>query len=89
MAEETVKRITGFNPLFHTMPQIVSTVSHPPSETSNSLDTSSSHVATTPESSSGNKSKGLVGCKMNRTASMRRVASLEHLQKRIRSVGDQ
>ncbi|VVB15302.1 unnamed protein product [Arabis nemorensis] len=85
MAEETVKRITGFNPLFHTMPR-VSTVSLP-SETSNSLDTSV-HV-TTPEISSSNKSKALIGCKMNGTASMRRVASLEHLQKRIRSVGDQ
>ncbi|ESQ32317.1 hypothetical protein EUTSA_v10004611mg [Eutrema salsugineum] len=86
MAEETVKRITGFNPMFHTMPQ-VSTVSLPP-ETSNSLD-ESIHVTTPPETSSGNKSKALIGCKMNRTASMRRVASLEHLQKRIRSVGDQ
>uniref|UniRef100_A0A1J3DCH0 Basic leucine zipper 63 n=1 Tax=Noccaea caerulescens TaxID=107243 RepID=A0A1J3DCH0_NOCCA len=86
MAEETVKRITGFNPMFHTMPQ-VPTVSLP-SKTSDSLDTSI-HV-TTPETSSGNnKSKSLIGCKMNRTASMRRVASLEHLQKRIRSVGDQ
>ncbi|CAN6876829.1 unnamed protein product [Brassica oleracea] len=85
MAEETVKRITGFNPMFHTMPR-VSTVSNP-SETSNSLDTSSQ--VTTPEiSSSSNKSKALIGCKMNRTESMRRVASLEHLQKRIRSVGD-
>ncbi|CAH2044593.1 unnamed protein product [Thlaspi arvense] len=85
MAEETVKRITGFNPMFHTMPQ-VSTVSLP-SETSNSIDTSI-HLAT-PEISSGNKSKASIGCKMNRTDSMRRVASLEHLQKRIRSVGDQ
>ena len=80
-----MKRITGFNPMFHTMPQ-VSSVSNP-SETSNSLDTSSQ--VTTPEiSSSSNKSKALIGCKMNRTESMRRVASLEHLQKRIRSVGD-
>ncbi|CAH8299286.1 unnamed protein product [Eruca vesicaria subsp. sativa] len=79
MAEETVKRITGFNPMFHTMPQV--------SSVSNSSDTSIQ--TTTPEiSSSSNKSKGLVGCKMNRTESMRRVASLEHLQKRIRSVGD-
>lgn len=86
MAEETVKRITGFNPMFHTMPQ-VSSVSNL-SETSNSLGTSSQ--VTTPEtpSSSNNKSKALIGCKMNRTKSMRRVASLEHLQKRIRSVGD-
>ncbi|KAL0737933.1 hypothetical protein Bca4012_014143 [Brassica carinata] len=85
MAEETVKRITGFNPMFHTKPR-VSRVSNP-SETSNSLDTSIQ--VTTPEtSSSSNKSKALIGCKMNRTESMRRVASLEHLQKRIRSVGD-
>ncbi|CAA7025988.1 unnamed protein product [Microthlaspi erraticum] len=85
MAEETVKRITGFNPMFHTMPSAVSI----PSKTSDSLDTRI-HV-TTRETSSGNnnKSKSLIGCKMNRTASMRRVASLEHLQKRIRSVGDQ
>ncbi|KAG2305521.1 hypothetical protein Bca4012_059588 [Brassica carinata] len=86
MAEETVKRLTGLNPMFHTMPQ-VSTVSNP-SETSDSVDTSIQ--VTTPEIiSSGSKNKALVGCKMNRTESMRRVASLEHLQKRIRSVGDQ
>ncbi|CAL9231887.1 unnamed protein product [Arabidopsis halleri] len=88
MAEESVKRLTGFNPMFHTMPQIVSTVSLP-SETSNSLDTTSSQVTAPEIISSGNKSKALIGCKMNRTASMRRVESLEHLQKRIRSVGDQ
>ncbi|KAJ4888047.1 Basic leucine zipper 63 [Raphanus sativus] len=86
MAEETVKRLTGLNPMFHTMPQ-VSTVSNPSETTSDSLDTSVQ--VTTPEISSGNKSKALIGCKMNRTESMRRVASLEHLQKRIRSVGDQ
>lgn len=85
MAEETVKRLTGFNPMYHTMPQ-VSGVSNP-SETSDSVDTSVR--VTTPEISSGNKNKALTGCKMNRTESMRRVASLEHLQKRIRSVGDQ
>ncbi|CAN7004040.1 unnamed protein product [Brassica oleracea var. botrytis] len=85
MAEETVKRLTGFNPMFHTMPQ-VSTVSNP-SETPGSVETSVQ--VTTPEISSGNKNKALTGCKMNRTESMRRVASLEHLQKRIRSVGDQ
>ncbi|KAH0940003.1 LOW QUALITY PROTEIN: hypothetical protein HID58_007464 [Brassica napus] len=84
MAEETVKRLTGFNPMYHTMPQ-VSTVSNP-SETSDSVDTSIR--VTTSEISSGNKNKALTGCKMNRTESMRRVASLEHLQKRIRSVGD-
>jgi hypothetical protein len=88
MAEETVKRLTGFNPMFHNMPQIVSTVSLP-SETSNSPDTTSSQVTTPEIISSGNKGKALIGCKMNRTASMRRVESLEHLQKRIRSVGDQ
>ncbi|KAF8048272.1 hypothetical protein N665_2582s0002 [Sinapis alba] len=85
MAEETVKRLTGLNPMFHTVSQ-ASTVSNP-SDTSDSLDTSIQ--VTTPEISSGNKSKDLTGCKMNRTESMRRVASLEHLQKRIRSVGDQ
>ncbi|CAN8265456.1 unnamed protein product [Cochlearia groenlandica] len=88
MAEEAVKRLTGFNPMFHTMPNHDSTVS-PPIETSNSVDTSI-HVTTTQETtSSSNKAKNLIGCKMNRTASMRRVDSLEHLQKRIRSVGDQ
>ncbi|CAH8390475.1 unnamed protein product [Eruca vesicaria subsp. sativa] len=87
MAEETVKRLTGLNPMFHTMPQ-VSTLSNP-SETSDSLDTTSIQVTTPEISSSNNKNKALVGCKMNRTESMRRVASLEHLQKRIRSVGDQ
>ncbi|KAJ0232308.1 Basic leucine zipper 63 [Hirschfeldia incana] len=86
MAEETVKRLTGLNPMFHTTIPQVSTVSNP-SETSDSLDTSIQ--VTTPEISSGNKGKALTGCKMNRTESMRRVASLEHLQKRIRSVGDQ
>ncbi|XP_010494111.1 PREDICTED: basic leucine zipper 63 [Camelina sativa] len=88
MAEETVKRLTGFNPMFHTMPQIVTTLSRP-SVTLTSPDTTSSHLTTPEIVSSGNKSKALTGCKINRTASMRRVESLEHLQKRIRSVGDQ
>ncbi|KAL0685847.1 hypothetical protein Bca4012_052695 [Brassica carinata] len=78
------KRVLKAN--IETLRAKVSTVSNP-SETSDSVDTSVQ--VTTPEISSGNKNKALTGCKMNRTESMRRVASLEHLQKRIRSVGDQ
>lgn len=116
MAEETVKRITGLNPLFHTMPD-VSTMSMPsfdgsPSDTSADpsvpvqddskhhffQSASTSSVATqdlrvnngladissveTVQPNSG--TVAVADNKIGRTASMQRVASLEHLQKRIR-----
>ncbi|EEF31109.1 light-inducible protein CPRF2 [Ricinus communis] len=115
MAEETVKRITGLNSLFHTIPEM-STMSMPsfdgsPSDTStdaavpvqddtehqfyqppnnplsthdprvnNALADISSVENVQPHSGAA----GLGGNKMGRTASLQRVASLEHLQKRIR-----
>ncbi|KDP23661.1 hypothetical protein JCGZ_23494 [Jatropha curcas] len=113
MAEETVKRITGLNPLSHSMPEI-STISMPsfdgsPSDTltdaavpiqdepkrlyqlpNNPLSTRDPRVnnGLTNISSAENiqppsGTAGLAGNKIGRTASLQRVASLEHLQKRI------
>ncbi|XP_010524915.1 PREDICTED: basic leucine zipper 63-like isoform X4 [Tarenaya hassleriana] len=105
MAEETVKRITGLNPI---LPD-VSALSVPsfhgsPSETSADgavpvQDDLKNHIfRPSPNSSlvadnnvaevSSATSKALTGCKTGRTASLHRVASLEHLQKRIRSAGE-
>lgn len=117
MAEETVKRVTGLNPLFQAMSEI-STIGMPsfqgsPSDTStdaavpvqderkhqfyhfpsnNSMSTQDPIVnnALTDVSSVDNVQQNhaaaaaVGGNKMGRTASMQRVASLEHLQKRIR-----
>ncbi|KAF2298439.1 hypothetical protein GH714_023588 [Hevea brasiliensis] len=115
MAEETVKRITGVNPIFHAMPEI-STISMPsfdgsPSDTStdaavpvqddpkhhfyqppnNAMSTHDPQVnnALADVSSVENVqlhsgAAGLTENKLGRTASLQRVASLEHLQKRIR-----
>lgn len=118
MAEETVKRVTGLNPLFQAMPEIPA-MGLPPF--AGSPDTSADasvpvqddhkHHCYQPPSNSGIPTNnpimqnGLVDMppiddaqqgptaaaaaavganKMGRTASMQRVASLEHLQKRIR-----
>lgn len=113
MAEETVKRVTGLNPLFQSMSEI-STVGMPsfngsPSDTSadasvplqedpkqhcyhqpssnNHLPTHDQRVRNNFENSSlaGDSQKSLAtDNKLGRTSSMQRVASLEHLQKRIR-----
>ncbi|XP_060218185.1 light-inducible protein CPRF2 isoform X1 [Lycium barbarum] len=116
MAEETVKRVTGVNPLFQAMSEISSMAmpcfSGSPSETS--ADTAvpvqddpkhhyyqqppNNHMPThDPRIQNGiadvppiehvqqNPATSAVGGnKMGRTSSMQRVASLEHLQKRIR-----
>ncbi|XP_019058828.1 PREDICTED: basic leucine zipper 63-like isoform X2 [Tarenaya hassleriana] len=50
----------------------------------NSLATSNTNTENAAEIASAT-SKALTGCKMGRTASLHRVSSLEHLQKRIRS----
>lgn len=112
MAEETVKRITGLNPMFHAMSEI-STVSMPsfdgsPSDTSTDaavpVQDDSNHHFYQPNANNNVSThdlrvnngladippvenvqqKSAAGNKMGRTASMQRVASLEHLQKRIR-----
>ncbi|KAK9291892.1 hypothetical protein L1049_019843 [Liquidambar formosana] len=112
MAEETVKRVTGLNPLFQAMSEI-STVGMP------SFDGSPSDVSadaavpvqedpkhhfyqpasinhhdprvnnaladiSSVENGQQNPAAAVPGNKIGRTASMQRVASLEHLQKRIR-----
>ncbi|KAL3381676.1 hypothetical protein AABB24_001675 [Solanum stoloniferum] len=117
MAEETVKRVTGLNPLFQAMSEMSSmampSFSGSPSDTS--TDTAlpvqddpqhhyyqqppNNHMSThDPRIQNGmvdvppiggsvqqNPAAAAVGGnKMGRTASMQRVASLEHLQKRIR-----
>ncbi|CAN4108587.1 unnamed protein product [Withania somnifera] len=116
MAEETVKRVTGLNPLFQAMSEISSMAI--PSFSSSPSDTSadaavpvqddpkhhyyqqppSNHIPThdpriqngmvdVPPIGSVQQSPATTtvgGTKMGRTSSMQRVASLEHLQKRIR-----
>lgn len=116
MAEETVKRITGLNPMFHAMSEM-SSVPMPsfdgsPSDTSTDAavpvqDDSNHHfyqpsannnisthdlrvnngLTDVPPVESVHQNSAAVaaaGNKMGRTASLQRVASLEHLQKRIR-----
>ncbi|KAF5946095.1 hypothetical protein HYC85_016323 [Camellia sinensis] len=108
MAEETVKRVTGLNPLFQAMSDM-STMSMPsfadsPSDTSadaavpvqdvpnqqhfyqsaannNHMSRIENDFVDIPSAENEQQSPGN---KMGRTASMQRVASLEHLQKRIR-----
>lgn len=110
MAEETVKRITGINPLRHAMSEI-STVSMPSFSGSPSGSSTDHAVSVHPDAannpassthdlrtknaladissveniqpSSGGVEAG-AAMKIGRTPSMQRVASLEHLQKRIR-----
>lgn len=116
MAEETVKRVTGLNPLFQTMSEISMAGMHSfdgsPSDTSADAavpvqDEPKQHFYPSPsnnlisthdprinngladvssvESMPQNPAAaGAAGNKMGRTASLQRVASLEHLQKRIR-----
>ncbi|XP_047950892.1 light-inducible protein CPRF2-like [Salvia hispanica] len=116
MAEETVKRVTGLNPLFQAMSEI-STMGMP--SFSGSPDTSADaavpvqddpeqHYYHAPSSSQASvqdhrvrnsvvdippaenaQADAAAGAnKMGRTVSMQRVASLEHLQKRIRASSD-
>ncbi|KAG6423180.1 hypothetical protein SASPL_113568 [Salvia splendens] len=119
MAEETVKRVTGLNPLFQAMSEI-STMGMP--SFSGSPDTSADaavsvqddpeqHYYHAPSSSQASVQNHRVRTsvvnippaenaqadaaaaaaganKMGRTVSMQRVASLEHLQKRIRASSD-
>lgn len=119
MAEETVKRITGLNPMFHAMPE-VSSMGMPsfdgsPSDTStdaavpmqddpdhhfyqpNSNNSLSGHDLrvnnglgdiSSIENVQQNTPAMIAKNKMERTASLQRVASLEHLQKRIRGGTD-
>ncbi|KAL6323802.1 hypothetical protein AAG906_003423 [Vitis piasezkii] len=116
MAEETVKRVTGLNPLFQTMSEISMAGMHSfdgspsdtsadaavpvqdgpkqhfyPSPSNNLISTHDprinngladvSSVESVPQNP---EAAGVAGTKMGRTASLQRVASLEHLQKRIR-----
>lgn len=116
MAEETVKRVTGLNPLFQAMSEMSSmampSFSGSPSDTSADAavpvqDDPKHHYYQQPPHNHmpthdpiiqngivdvppiGNVQQnpataGVGGNKMGRTSSMQRVASLEHLQKRIR-----
>ncbi|KAK1310769.1 Light-inducible protein CPRF2 [Acorus calamus] len=105
MAEDTVKRVTGINPLLPTIPAM-SPLAMPfsgtsPSDASSNAsapiqDNRPNHFFQPPQPPPHPQqlNPGPVpplaaddirdGCKMGRTASMQRVASLEHLQKRIR-----
>lgn len=116
MAEETVKRVTGLNPLFQAMSEMSSiampSFSGSPSDTSADAavpvqDDPKHHYYQQPPNNHmpthdpriqngmvdvppiGNVQQNAAtaavgGIKMGRTFSMQRVASLEHLQKRIR-----
>ncbi|KAJ0966436.1 hypothetical protein J5N97_027574 [Dioscorea zingiberensis] len=107
MAEDSVKRVTGVNPLYPTLSDI-SSISMPfagsPSDASSDLvipiQEGPSHFFQPAQCDQGinpclpkippvvpqvEGAHGAIdGIKMGRTASMQRVASLEHLQKRIR-----
>ncbi|KAJ1385132.1 Basic-leucine zipper domain [Sesbania bispinosa] len=116
MAEETVKRITGLNPMFNAMSEI-SSMGMPlydgsPSEASadasvpvqedpkhhycqptsnngmSSQDLRVNHGISSVENVQQNNATVVGGNKMGRTSSLQRVASLEHLQKRIRGGAD-
>lgn len=116
MAEETVKRVTGLNPLFQAMSEISTMMM--PSFTGSPFDSSADaavpeqddprhHYYQAPENShmpnhtprmqngmidipsmenahQSSAAEAIGGDKIGRTSSMQRVASLEHLQKRVR-----
>ncbi|KAI5566685.1 hypothetical protein BDE02_13G036900 [Populus trichocarpa] len=117
MAEETVKRFTGLNTMFHALPDIstmsMSSFDGSPSDTADAAvpvkDDPKHHFYKAPNNPitthdsrpRGNNvladissvenvqpnpvpAAGVSGNKMGRTPSLQRVASLEHLQKRIR-----
>ncbi|KAF3454324.1 hypothetical protein FNV43_RR04771 [Rhamnella rubrinervis] len=112
MSEETVKRITGLNTMFHPVSD-VSSISMPsfdgsPSDTSTDAavpvqDDLNNHfyqpvssnpiptvdAAEIPSVDNVQRNSATAGGnKIRRTASLQRVASLEHLQKRIRGEGN-
>ncbi|XP_012845641.1 PREDICTED: light-inducible protein CPRF2 [Erythranthe guttata] len=107
MAEETVKRVTGLNPILQAMSEIstmgVPSFANSPSDTSADAavpvqDDPKKHYYYQPPCNSNNNNNVLTNetvqngvidippakNKMGRSVSMQRVASLEHLQKRIR-----
>ncbi|KAL7083864.1 hypothetical protein ACP275_14G188100 [Erythranthe tilingii] len=107
MAEETVKRVTGLNPLLQAMSEIstmgVPSFANSPSDTSADAavpvqDDPKKHYYYQPPCNNNNNNvvltnetvqNGVIDIppaknKMGRSVSMQRVASLEHLQKRIR-----
>ncbi|KAJ1413885.1 Basic-leucine zipper domain [Sesbania bispinosa] len=116
MAEETVKRITGLNPMFNAMSEISSmgmplydgSPSEASADASVPVQEDPNHHFRQPTSNNGMSSQDLRvnngissvenvqqnnatvvgGNKMGRTSSLQRVASLEHLQKRIRGGAD-
>ncbi|XWS57680.1 hypothetical protein CRYUN_Cryun09bG0194200 [Craigia yunnanensis] len=88
MAEDAVKRITGWNPVFHASPEIstmgMSSFDGSPSDTSTDaavpVQDGPKHTFYQAANSGGSAA---TGNKIGRTASLQRVASLEHLQKQI------
>ncbi|XP_074311441.1 light-inducible protein CPRF2-like [Silene latifolia] len=112
MAEETVKRVTGMNPLLQAMSEISTMAMTPfngsPTDSTDAAvpvqhDPKNPHfyqpvdnTIPVPTSRVDNRVAAIPAVnnvlginKMGRTASMQRVASLEHLQKRIRGGTDQ
>lgn len=99
MAEDTVKRVTGVNTLFQTMSDISISIpfSSSPSDATDAavpVQENPSHFFQPTHDQRINTGPDIIpgpvedlhnpGGKMCRTTSMQRVASLEHLQKRIR-----
>ncbi|XP_027349622.1 light-inducible protein CPRF2 isoform X2 [Abrus precatorius] len=93
MAEETVKRITGLNPMFHGMTEMsmssmgMALYDGSPSETSADaavpVQEDPNHHLSQPTSNNNG-----IESVQHKNTSLRRVASLEHLQKRIRGGAD-
>lgn len=119
MAEETVKRITGLNPMFHGMSEISSMGmpsfdGSPPDASGDATvpvqddpthhfyqPTSNTHLSghdlrvnnglgdvCSNENGQQNGAAVVAGDKVGQTTSLQRVASLEHLQRRIRGGAD-
>lgn len=107
MAEDQVKRITGLNPMFHTMsntssidaavpvqddsndnfyPPVSSNPTPPNDQRVNNGLTEIASAENAEQNSSAAAGGG--GNETGRRASLHRVASLEHLQKRIRGDGN-
>ncbi|XP_038877555.1 light-inducible protein CPRF2-like [Benincasa hispida] len=89
MAEEAVKRITGTKSMFHAMSDVssISMQSFEGSPSEVSTDAPNNHIADISSANIQKNSPDMATAsrnKMARTASLQRVASLEHLQKRIR-----
>ncbi|TXG65943.1 hypothetical protein EZV62_007218 [Acer yangbiense] len=84
MAEESVKRITGLNPMFPAAMPELSTMNLPSFSGSPPSDSSADDISSAENSQPNSEAAAVAGNKIGRSVSMQIVASLEHLQKQIR-----